>query len=351
VSLTAPGADARSWELADWLELWCLGSSQGDVALEDLTASMDLEQEFEDEDFEQDSAKKDEVTERAWNAISERRKGVEGYPFALVPDRFRLKLVAPISEAGYVYLFCLILSQEAADGILSGLLERKVAARERDLFQVCATVGAAGLVFGPAFSFGFPRPDGSGFLAKLRQIWEQFQDGRPVKRIPHGAPKQAKDDGIDVIAWKDHGDKLPSTLLLGQAGSGRDWKEKPVVSDVQRFLDTWFDEDAGGVRPRSETQTATFTPFCLDVEEGGECSFVSQEDELQATVERSRVQYRRHCIRAGQLLYRNRMPGSVARGLSFAREERVSIERLDEIQEVKAWVECYRNDLKRSLAS
>ena len=48
----------------------------------------------------------------------------------------------------------------------------------RDLFQACATWAAAGDVKGHAYSFGFPRPDHSGFLVKLKTIYRHFADGK-----------------------------------------------------------------------------------------------------------------------------------------------------------------------------
>ena len=82
----------------------------------------------------------------------------------------------------------------------------------RQYFQYLATSGLAADIQGSAWSFGFPRPDRSGFLDKLTEIWTVLSDG--VVGPQRGAPAQPKDDQVDVFAARMHPDGLPGSCSL-----------------------------------------------------------------------------------------------------------------------------------------
>ncbi len=65
---------------------------------------------------------------------------------------------------------------------------------------------------GQAWSFGFPCPDGSDFLPKLREVWALLKGGA-VGSEEGEAPEAPKDDGVDVLAGKVHKDGLPGFLF------------------------------------------------------------------------------------------------------------------------------------------
>jgi len=81
--------------------------------------------------------------------------------------------------------------------------------------------------------------------------------GRPVAARPLFASGQQKDAGIDVIAWRDFRDGRPSKpLMLAQAASGRNWKDKSVKNDIAPFMMAWFTR-----QPAQHILPAMLIPF------------------------------------------------------------------------------------------
>ena len=106
-------------------------------------------------------------------------------------------------------------------------------------FQVCACLAAGGYFGGAVCSFGFPRATGNAFLPALRDAYARFGHGDVRASILPGQPAATKDGGIDIIAWRDHPDRLPGKLYsLGQCASGKNWKGKPV--EIMPFHTEWF---------------------------------------------------------------------------------------------------------------
>ena len=129
------------------------------------------------------------------------------------------------------------------------------------MFQVCACLAAGGYTAGEVVSFGFPRPTGTAFLPALRATYERFGAGTVKKSVPPGFPVATKDDGIDVIAWRDHPDRMPGKLyLLGQCASGVNWRTKSVVDRIGQFHG-WFSE-----QPARHWLPSMFVPFTLHSE-------------------------------------------------------------------------------------
>ena len=80
--------------------------------------------------------------------------------------------------------------------------------------------------------------------------------GKPSDNVPLWSNGQEKDAGIDVIAWNDFRDGRPGKLvMLGQVASGRDWTEKSVKNETDRFFD-WFSQP-----PTKHFIPSIFIPF------------------------------------------------------------------------------------------
>ena len=106
--------------------------------------------------------------------------------------------------------------------------------RIRELFQYFATAALATEIQGRAWSFGFPRPDGSGFVDKLKEIWRVLADGRVEPQV--GAPKYVKDDQVDVFAARLHPDGLPGFLLAAaQVATGKNVGDKSLKGHLSAF--------------------------------------------------------------------------------------------------------------------
>jgi hypothetical protein len=337
----APPLEATSNELADWLELEVLASDSGKAPLVAVNDSQEIGEDFEPDEIDDEDIRRERRVQQVAAAIRERIDTIgNAYPFEVDPPGNTLSLKESLSEGACTYLFCLIVSHGAKDGFLVG--EGPWAPdliRARSLFQICATVGTAGFVEGPAFSTGWPRPDSSSFLEKLREAYGLFGDGVVCATVPPGAPDQVKDDEIDVIAWKHSTIRRPGTVyLLGQAASGADWDGKSLKGGpVDVFHGTWFSR-----QPASTPQVATIIPFVLptDADAG--------DHEAQAEVE---GRLRRNTLRHGIVLFRHRLAQHVDRALAIREQYASRIERIDELKLLCDYVDSYREQLRSAIAS
>lgn len=171
------------------------------------------------------------------------------YPFSLSPGNdileYRREPCAQeherIGRAGYM-LSLLLSNLRAVSPILDGSVLHPNQQQERELrqfFQYFATAAVAADIGGDAWSFGFPRADGSGFIQKLTDIWNEIGDGT-VDSQP-GAPVRPKDDQVDVFAARRHKDGLPGFLMVAaQVATGRDYKAKSIKGHIGAFRQRWY---------------------------------------------------------------------------------------------------------------
>ena len=240
--------DASSADMdlaADYLELKALLSENRQSFSQDIVDSLELAAENEYSDVDAEIRNREEI---AWGAVSRMssRKRVleETYPFDIGDDGSVIRFSGEEHFGHAAYLVSLVLSNLRT---ISPLLDepglhptRGEIYRLRQYFQYLATAAIAAEVGGPAWSFGFPRPDGSGFLTKLSQVWESLKDGRV--EADRSAPSSPKDDQIDIFAWREQRDGLPGFLLIAaQVATGQDWKSKPIRDHVTSvFPKRWF---------------------------------------------------------------------------------------------------------------
>jgi hypothetical protein len=252
VVLTPPSqGDTRS-SIADWMELQALSSSRGRATQATIRGVLDI---AEDEAAEQPSvdAESGEVLDEAiledartqivsvvFEELEYRQRVLgDAYPFTVDPVHLTIDRQPenPITHPGrVVYLFC-VLASAIREKKLQPVASMSEAEKEiADVFQICACLAAGGYVSGEVTSFGFPRATGTGFLPALRDAFARFGVGRVRTEIPDGLPNSLKDGGIDVIAWRDHPDGMPSkTYLLGQCASGQNWETKSVVEYIAQL--------------------------------------------------------------------------------------------------------------------
>ena len=229
---------------ADYLELKAMLSSGCEALRKDIEEALELSG---DEDVDEESQDRYEgIATSAINRIYERKTIIGSeYPFDVDSAGDTIWFTMDQESLGHAaYVLSLILSNLPA--ITPILLEpvvcpsKKEVARFREDFQYLATAALAAEVGGPAWSFGFPRLDKSGFHSKLRQVWSKMRDGTVSGHS--SAPGNPKDDGVDVFAAKIWEDGLPGFLLLAaQVATGRSWKEKSLKSQVRDvFTKRWF---------------------------------------------------------------------------------------------------------------
>jgi hypothetical protein len=333
---TAP-IDGTSNELCDWLELAVLASSTGRALLSAVNLELEIEADFEPTDIATEDEQRERRIQQVLLAIEERGQSMPtAYPFER--DKDYLVLRKEPTNGGVVYLFCLIVSNGAANGLLHGEKSwQPDLARARALFQACATVSAAGYVHGPSYSVGWPRPDSSSFLDKLKTVYAHFGDGRPHITRPTWAPVNVKDDEIDVIAWKYQPDgQGGTTYLIVQAASGNDWREKSVKSAIDVFHKTWFLQI-----PSIDASPGIAIPFLLPSKVDADPHDHNKQEELAGQVWRT-------ARKMGVLLFRHRIANCTDIAAKLSADGISPIEQLDEIPNIRAYVEEYRARLQEA---
>lgn len=272
---------------------------------------VDLQREMQDGE--------EEIVSSAVNRIETRQDALESaYPFRL--DVGGDILTCELDEESYghaAYILSLLLSNfRSVSPLLGGSDLHPDEADERRMrgyFQYVATAALAAEVQGDAWSFGFPRPDGTGFLDKLKEIWLRLGDGRVEAQT--GAPRRPKDDQVDVFAARPHPDRLPGFhLAAAQVATGKDAREKSLKGHLSAFKSRWFK-----TQPVTDLVAYMIVPFATADEQ-----FV---DDVRVM---------------GNVLHRLRVPRRVAEAGRLA-EAGVTIEGYDRLEEVARWMASYCN--------
>lgn len=307
---------------ADWVELTAFFAPDGRALVAELTSALEIAQD-EYEDLDAVVQTRDRIAVDTVGEIETRARQLgEAYPFRLDATGSTLSFDAGQNWGRTLYLLSLVLSHLASERspVLeqSGLLPSDGdVIKLRRWFQYCATASVAGEIGGDAWAFGWPRPDGSAFLEKLRSIWLSFKDG-DVRDTPlPGSPGKVKDDEIDIIAARQSCDGLHGfPIILGQVASGSNWRSKPLRGHADHvFYPEWFTTE-----PASQTLVYHIIPFVVDSNS-----------------------IRRETRRLGHLMHRVRV---CARALEAYRAvERgvpMKIEGTDAFEEVNQWTAMYR---------
>ncbi len=301
---------------ADYLELKALFS--GRSFSQDLVNALEDAAENEYEDVDTEIRAREEIASGAESRILSRQRILSSsYPFKLDESGSILSFAADRRNNGtHAYLVSLLLSNLRAQTPL--LQDAEFHPSDDDVrglrryFQYFATAAIAAEVGGPAWSFGAPRPDGTGFRAKLSEIWSVLGDG--YVRPDPTAPKRPQDDGIDVFAWREQTDGLPGFLLVAaQVATGGNWKDKSLLAHVDRvFHHRWF-----GRPPATRMVPYHVIPF-------------ARPDEA----------FRDDVLVLGNVLHRLRVPRRVAEAEKLVRDG-MAVEAFDKLGEASDWIDGY----------
>lgn len=302
---------------SDFLELAAFFAEEGFARISDVVneASIGADEEPADLNAEMRAAV-EELESEIIQRIEERRDvlGSE-YPFRLRRRGHILSYEPAGDSFGQgAYVLSLVLSNLQTPILYSSRLRPEDAEirRLRQWFQYLGTAALAAEIQGIAWSFGFPRPDGSGFLVKLEEIWANFNDGT-VGRKP-GASPSPKDDKVDVFAARLHPDRQSGFLFAAaQVATGADWEEKSLLGRQAGFKHCWFTDE-----PVTQFIPYMIVPFAVDDQE-----------------------FRAHVSKLGNMLHRLRVPLRVAEARKLV-DAGVEIEAYDRLQEVVDWVASYR---------
>ena len=303
---------------ADYLELKAVFSEDGQSLSRDVVDALELAGDTRFGDANDAMEGREDIATGAVLRIESRKRALEtAYPFELDEWGDVVDFTAENPNLGQAaYLVSLLLSNlRWMTPLLDGSQLHPSKSDEsqlRQYFQYFATAAIAAEIGGPAWSFGFPRPDGTGFVDKLSEIWAELKDGT-VESMPW-APLSPKDDKVDIFAWRDQKDALPGFLLVAaQVATGKSWKDKSIRFHINHaFKDRWF-----RLRPITEMVVYHVIPFA-----------------------RPDARFRDDVSVVGNVLHRLRVPRRVAEAAGLVRAG-VAIEAFDQLDEAKIWIRAY----------
>ena len=187
------------------------------------------------------------VADRAFEELTRRNDlyTPSVYPFELSGDHLMPRTQVDDS----IYLFLRFLS----DGQVLMGLSPDLVRRARKLFESLSALALLNYLGGKANSadavvFGFPREERlpKTFKDALNELCvlagEHPKHSSEICR--NDAPKlaTAKDDGLDVVVWRDFSDHRRGKLLVfGQCATGDDWQEKLCdMPSASKWCETWL---------------------------------------------------------------------------------------------------------------
>lgn len=314
----AEASPANLDRAADYLELNALFSEDGQSYSESIVDALEISAEEVSGDVDYDMKNREEVASAAVARLSSRSRALgASYPFDVDEFGYMISFVEKYDDRAHIaYIVSLILSNlRAVSPILVGSDVHPTDDEVRSLrlfFQYFATAAVAAEIGGQAWSFGFPRPDGSSFLAKLCEIWKTLKDGRVA--ADSSAPPDPKDDQIDIFAWREQQDGLPGYLLVAaQVATGKNWKEKSIRDHVANvFTERWFHRS-----PATKMVTYHVIPFTRTDEE-----------------------FRDDVLVLGNILHRLRVPFRVLEAGNLVRGG-IAVEAYELLGDASDLIECY----------
>ena len=331
--VVTPGLDAEDHVLVDWLELVAFFNEFRTARLDELDAAIEEQFEISDDDTLDDEldglggdeggniakidTEKERIRERVENEVDFRLNDCKGaYPFRLGSDAEELVIVDDWQDERYTpYLTCLISTHLTKSNLFEFQVENDLVQRLRNrVFQVLSTFAMAGLAKGSAASIGWPRTDRADIITTLKRA-EERGAGFATRESPGPyTPPNAKDGGVDVIAWQVDERPPPILFYFAQVASGHNWPGKPVRTHSELFERNYMDDPH-----RGNVSYATLLPFRV-------------ADEIEWNNE--------HVIH-GTLLDRTRLPRHALIGQNIAREG-VEMDESKNMPQVLSWLSDFR---------
>ena len=270
--LPLPSSTGDPMALADWVELHALRSADLNASWGDLYAALQME------GLQPVESACTRTFDELWLRAS---AAADAYPFHVTGNYIQC---TDDWRQYPEYVFCLCLSYFGAPD-----RSQRPPEHPRRLFEHLATHAAGAYLGegGAAVRFGAPRDAAvfpSNFMAAVAKVCGTSMMGEGSPRARRNACR-AKDDGVDVIAWRDFPDRAEGKLLLfGNCASGRDWRQKVFELSPRTFCNKWISPE-----PPSKILRSMFSPHRVPRDEW--CDRIS---EVGLLFDRCRLAYWAH---------------------------------------------------------
>lgn len=237
-----PAPSASQAEIADYLEVKCLLSDDGDFSIVEAARDDLVDDEDQGSSIAEDAYS---VYADALNQIDSRRKlSTRGrYPFAAE----RKTILIDKDCSGYyrtLYSFLLFATRWNMGGatriiadkdgtLLFERLCREVLAR---YFGPCAE----SIVFGTGAEVG--SSGSNGFESKVKNLLDRFSEKGYRFGYPDGVRHQQKDNGIDLVAFIPFigDDRKGHFTIFGQCKTGTSWRDKLGQMNPKTFCELFL---------------------------------------------------------------------------------------------------------------
>lgn len=262
-ALSSPPAGSDIYIVVDWLELTAFLSPFGLSSLDDAISTQKIQSDEAVKDIGEKDRREEALRTSIESEIEFRQTALgAAYPFVLSDDGEQLTFICgeELADPVGAYLLCLILSHVTNSPILSVPPNPEMVRQARKrLFQILATLAAAGHASGGAVSLGWPREKKETIIQVVGRATAGAQTGQ-AWLVPHAVePKGAKDGGLDVLAWRAAPDgPPPESFYFVQAASGNNWVDKSARDDHKQFLTCYFH-----THPMCNIAFLTVCPFRL----------------------------------------------------------------------------------------
>ena len=230
-----PSPKAYKEELADFWEIQALRNPGRYISSADITRIIAIGlDEIKHEGIESEDDKLAADLVDVFFELQRRHDFSSGkHPFSF--KIYSLKLNEEGSLFKNIYLFLLLctrfnMTQSKVHNGIDGTL----------LFEELSAVVASNYFGETSNSYVFGTANPGNFKSKVDDLITKIGEGKTFKNPNNNQPTQ-KDDGVDIVAWKEFADKhIGKLIAFGQCKTGTSWQDDIRKLIPNNFCDNWF---------------------------------------------------------------------------------------------------------------
>lgn len=231
-TLALPSEATNILKLADWLEIYALISADENSSRGDLENALRTASVFESGNKEA----VEEVCLQVFFELEQRATAAgDAYPFVIDGAVLSSK---PNRDEFTAYIFCLFLSYFR----WSTDRNYEIPINPWLLFEELSCIAAVEYLNGEGVSFGTSRGSSNqakaAFKKAIKNLCQRMGEGKDFREQPS---LNRQDDKVDLVVWKDFGDRKTSKIVMfGQCAAGDNWTAKVAELQPDAFWRQWM---------------------------------------------------------------------------------------------------------------